>query len=204
MSVANAGLRMSLFQRVSKVPVMYMSEPLSATMSPCFCIARKILRTFGSLVRSAGSAPFTFVLSRSRAPIGSAPGCRAGAVRRRIHVAVGRAHGDPERMADVGERRVPRLVVADEAREDREAGRVGRRPRVGPPVVRVHVEERAGARVPLSTARRCNRRCRARRDGDSCSRRSAGADRSGCAGRRSPGAPPSTQCGCVIACDGIG
>ena len=30
----NAGLRMSLSQRVSKVPPMYMSEPLSATMSP--------------------------------------------------------------------------------------------------------------------------------------------------------------------------
>ena len=72
-SAANAGFRMSLFQRVSNVPVMYRSEPLSATMSPYFCIARKILRTFGSLVRSAGSAPLTFALSRSRAPIGSAP-----------------------------------------------------------------------------------------------------------------------------------
>ncbi len=69
----NAGFRMSLFQRVSKVPLMYMSVPLSATIAPYFCIARKILRTFGSLVRSAGSNPFpSTVFSRIRAPIGSA------------------------------------------------------------------------------------------------------------------------------------
>src|SRR5262245_33944720 len=39
---ANAGLSTSLFQRVSKVPVTYMSLPLSATIRPYFCIARKI------------------------------------------------------------------------------------------------------------------------------------------------------------------
>src|SRR5262245_17454005 len=33
-SAAKAGLRTSLFQRTSKVPPMYMSEPLSATMRP--------------------------------------------------------------------------------------------------------------------------------------------------------------------------
>ena len=65
---------MPLFQRVSKVPVMYMSEPLSATISPYFCIARKILLHVGDrLVRSAGSWPSTLVFSRSRAPIGNAP-----------------------------------------------------------------------------------------------------------------------------------
>ena len=74
---------MSLFQRVSNVPVMYMSLPLSATMSPYFCIARKIFCAFGSLVRSAGSEPLTFAFKRSRAPIGSAPDvdparCEAG------------------------------------------------------------------------------------------------------------------------------
>src|SRR5262249_7061744 len=34
LSVPDAGVRVSLFQRVSKVPLMYMSEPLSATISP--------------------------------------------------------------------------------------------------------------------------------------------------------------------------
>src|SRR5436190_1561540 len=82
-SVENAGLRMSLFQRVSKVPVIYMSEPLSATMRPYFCMARKIFCAFGSEVLRAGSSPFTLVLSRRRAPIGSAPAvlparCEAG------------------------------------------------------------------------------------------------------------------------------
>ena len=70
---ANAGFRMSLFHRVSKVPVMYMSEPLSATISPYFCIARKIFRMLGSAVRSTGSWPLTVVFRRSLAPIGSAP-----------------------------------------------------------------------------------------------------------------------------------
>src|SRR6188474_541896 len=54
-SVANAGFSTSLFQRVSNVPEMYMSEPLSATINPYFCIARKILRELGSVVRVAGS-----------------------------------------------------------------------------------------------------------------------------------------------------
>src|SRR5262249_19804700 len=34
MSAENAGLRIELFQRASIVPVMYMSEPLSATIKP--------------------------------------------------------------------------------------------------------------------------------------------------------------------------
>ena len=72
-SAANAGFSALLFQRTSKVPEMYMSLPLSATISPYFCIARKILRRFGSDVRSAGSEPLTSAFSRSRAPIGSAP-----------------------------------------------------------------------------------------------------------------------------------
>ena len=74
---------MSLFQRVSNVPVMYISLPLSATMSPYFCIARKIFCMFGSVVRNTGSEPLTLVLKRRRAPIGSAPDvdparCEAG------------------------------------------------------------------------------------------------------------------------------
>jgi hypothetical protein len=72
-SSRNAGFRMPLSQRLSNVPLTYMSDPLSATMSPYFCIARKIFRTLGSDVRSAGSLPFTVFLRRSRAPIGSAP-----------------------------------------------------------------------------------------------------------------------------------
>src|SRR5262245_55247060 len=65
---AKAGLRMSLFQRVSKVPPMYMSEPLSATMRPCVFMARKIFCTSG--VKPEMSFP---AFSRSRAPMGSAP-----------------------------------------------------------------------------------------------------------------------------------
>jgi hypothetical protein len=40
--LANAGFKTLLFQFVSKVPLIYMSEPLSATISPYFCMARKI------------------------------------------------------------------------------------------------------------------------------------------------------------------
>src|SRR6185369_8554272 len=69
-SSENAGLRMSLFQRVSNVPVTYMSVPLSATIRPYFCMARTIRRRFGSAVRSAGSLPPTLVFRRRRAPIG--------------------------------------------------------------------------------------------------------------------------------------
>ena len=47
---------------------MYMSEPLSATITPYFFIARKIFWT------SAGKEEmFLLALSLSRAPIGSAP-----------------------------------------------------------------------------------------------------------------------------------
>ena len=42
------------------------------------------------------------------------------------------------------------LVVAHQAGQDRQPGRVGRRPAVGPPAVRVHVEERARAGLPLA------------------------------------------------------
>src|SRR5262249_13818546 len=47
LSEENAGLSTSLFHRVSYVPLMYMSDPLSATISPYFCIARKIFCTSG-------------------------------------------------------------------------------------------------------------------------------------------------------------
>ena len=42
------------------------------------------------------------------------------------------------------------LVVPDEAGQDRQARGVGRRPALGTPAVRVQVEERAGAGVPLA------------------------------------------------------
>ena len=65
---ANAGFRTSLFQRVSWVPVMYMSEPLSATRRPYFFMARK---TFWA---SAGKEEMSFpAFSRRREPIGRAP-----------------------------------------------------------------------------------------------------------------------------------
>src|SRR5205807_3240747 len=38
----NAGFNTSLFQRMSYVPLTYRSDPLSATMSPYRCMARKI------------------------------------------------------------------------------------------------------------------------------------------------------------------
>src|SRR5205823_6612414 len=39
-----AGFSSSLFQRESIAPLMYMSQPLSATIRPCLSIARNILR----------------------------------------------------------------------------------------------------------------------------------------------------------------
>src|SRR5262249_11051930 len=63
-----AGFSTSLFQRVSYVPLMYMSDPLSATISPYRCIARKIRWTSGVYPVSG-----LLALSLSRAPIGRAP-----------------------------------------------------------------------------------------------------------------------------------
>ena len=51
---------------------MYMSEPLSATISPYFFIARKIFCDRRARAQR-GIGPFTLAFSRSRAPIGSAP-----------------------------------------------------------------------------------------------------------------------------------
>ena len=65
-----------------------------------------------------------------------------------IDVAVGRADGDAKRVADLAG--AEHLVVAHEARQDGEARGVGGRPAVGPPPVRIQIEERAGAGVPLA------------------------------------------------------
>jgi hypothetical protein len=62
------GFSTSLFQRVSHVPLTYRSDPLSATIRPYRCIARKIFCTSGGNVERLRLA-----LSRSRAPMGSAP-----------------------------------------------------------------------------------------------------------------------------------
>ena len=64
-------------------------------------------------------------------------------------VAIGGAHGETKRVADIRDRRIPRFVVADEPREDRETGGVGRGPSVRSPIVRLHIEKRAGAGKPL-------------------------------------------------------
>ena len=64
----NAGFRTSLSQRVSYVPWTYMSEPLSATMSPYVFIAWKIRRS------ASGYEEMSFDdFSRRRVPIGGAP-----------------------------------------------------------------------------------------------------------------------------------
>ena len=69
-------------------------------------IARKILRRFGSLVRSAGSWPLTFVFSRSRAPIGNAPAVDPRGAKPDIHSHSSRAPSR-ETHADIGDRGVP-------------------------------------------------------------------------------------------------
>ena len=68
-------------------------------------------------------------------------------MRRRIDVPVGRPHRDAKRVSDL--RRPERLVVAHEARQDRQPRRVGGRPGVGTTVVLRQIEERAGSRQPL-------------------------------------------------------
>ena len=55
----------------SKVPLTNMSEPLSATIRPCFFMARKTRRTQGSEKRVSEMS--VDALRRSRAPMGSAP-----------------------------------------------------------------------------------------------------------------------------------
>src|SRR5438552_2269104 len=66
-SMPNALLSASMFQRLSYEPLMYISEPLSATINPYFMKARKIFCT-------SAEKPEMFVvdLSRRRAPIGGA------------------------------------------------------------------------------------------------------------------------------------
>ena len=61
-------------------------------------------------------------------------------------MAVGGAHREAERVVDLV--RSERLVVAHEARKDRHARRVGGGPAFGPPVVRLHVEERPRPALP--------------------------------------------------------
>jgi len=83
LSRLKAGLSVSLSQRVSNVPEMYMSLPLSAMIRPYFCIVRKMRRAIGSAVRSTGSWPLTSAFRRRRVPSGGAPAplpasCEAG------------------------------------------------------------------------------------------------------------------------------
>ena len=91
------------------------------------------------------------VLARLQAKAG-AHGQRAlrapRGVRRRVHVAVGRAHRHAEGVLDVGDGGVVRLVVADQAGKDGEARGVRGRPSLGTPVVGLHVPEGAAARLP--------------------------------------------------------
>src|SRR5438094_10226125 len=66
-----------------------------------------------------------------------------------IDVAVGCAHGNAERVTDIRDRRIPRIVIANEPGKDREAGGVRRGPSVRSPIVRLHIEKRTGAGKPL-------------------------------------------------------
>ena len=61
-------------------------------------------------------------------------------------VAVGRAHGDAERVRDLGG--AVGLVVADQTGKDREARGVRRRPGLGSPVVGIEIEDGAAVRLP--------------------------------------------------------
>ena len=142
-NASKAGLSTSLSQRSSQVPLMYMSEPLSATIRPYRFIARKIFWISGA--KPEMSLP---AFSRSRAPIGSAGGSwNPARCDRRVDVPVGVAHGEPERVPDlVGP---VDLVVAHEARQDREPAGVGGSPALRPAVVGVQVEEGARVRLPL-------------------------------------------------------
>ena len=86
---------------------------------------------------------------------------RARTVRRREHVAVRRAHGEPEGVADrvVAED----LVVAHETRQDREPRGVGARPGLGTAVVRRRSGTRRPSPPPIDRAPRSSARDRARR-----------------------------------------
>ncbi len=137
-----AGFKMSLFQRMSCVPVTYMSEPLSATMRPYLCIARKSFCILGSLVLCVTS---TLAFKRKRAPIGRKPArCRTGAMRCRINVTIRSAQRHPESMANFRKSRVVHFIVANQTGKYRQSSGVRRGPRIRAPIVCVHIEEGAG------------------------------------------------------------
>ena len=170
-SVENAGLRTSLFQRVSNVPRdVHVGAVVGDDQAVFLHRAEDLAARSDRWCATPGRGPSTLVFSRNRAPIGSAPGRRSGAMRRRIDVAVGRADRDTKRVTDVGDRGVPRLVVAHEAGEDREPGSIRRRPRVGPPIVRRSCRKTRPIPHTTSPAPCCSRRCRARTDSGSCNR----------------------------------
>ena len=77
-------------------------------------------------------------------------GARRRVVRRRVQIGLLRLrHREAQRVVDVTARH---LVVADETREDREPGGVGRRPPFGPQRVRREIEHRAGVGRPTARA----------------------------------------------------
>src|SRR5581483_5842392 len=71
----------------------------------------------------------------------------------RINVAVGGANGYAKRMADLRDRRIVDFIVSNEAGKNRQAGGVRRSPAVGPAIIAVHIEKRAGPGEPLAQAR---------------------------------------------------
>ena len=160
---------------------MYMSEPLSATISPYFCIARKIFCTFGSLVRWVMSTP----------GLQAQPGAHRQSARQwsrrdatpdkhnRWSRAPSRETRDEFRTVGI-----VNFVVAHESGKNRQASRIRRCPGIGPPVVRVHVEECARTGEPFCLVRCCRRRCKARKDNCDRDRRSTDDDPGCCADRR--------------------
>ena len=131
-------------QRESGAPLTYQSVPLSATIIPYFLSPCRIVCTTGGKPLMSKSAR-----SRTRSPIGGRSGSVrvAGEVRRRIDVGALRVrHGEAQRVVEHA--LVDDLVVAGEAGQDRQAGRVGGGPAVRPQGVARQVEDRAGAGLP--------------------------------------------------------
>ena len=90
--------------------------------------------------------------SRNRSPIRGRFGSRpaAGEMRGRINVRRARVpHREPHGVLDHA---ALDLVVADDRREDRQSGRVGRSPAVGPQLVRLQIEDRRAVARPNRAA----------------------------------------------------
>ena len=90
----------------------------------------------------------TDALSRSRSPMRGSDGSVSEEAKWRAGYTYARRrarHRHPDRVAD---RAAAHVVPARQQREDRQAGGVGRRPALGPQLLRAQVPGRAGARVP--------------------------------------------------------